>query len=348
MSYLKLTDFAAKDALVSGNPLKTVKGTEIGAEFDAIATASALTDSNLAVETAARLAAVTAVEALKANIASPTFTGTVTSPRYNVGAGFIYSTPANGTTFVPGGGTNADFILTNRANNLAVLSIPPNTNNLFMHGSVAIGGALTVTGAIIGSLTGGLTGNVTGNVLGNLTGNATTATTAGTVTTAAQPAITSVGTLSSLNVTGTVTAGSFSGPITTDIITVRRSTDQTFTNSATVLLNTVDNVNGAFTTGSLSGGLVTIPTAGLYEVSWCLTLLGTTNGYVSVVGGGTASSMGIPILSNGTQGVAGLTRIGYFAAGAAVYMIASMDNLGAGTIRGSQAYYTYMCIRRVG
>jgi hypothetical protein len=67
MSYLKLTDFAAKDALVSGNPLKTVKGTEIGAEFDAIATASALTDSNLAV-----------LIADKAPLASPTFTGTVT------------------------------------------------------------------------------------------------------------------------------------------------------------------------------------------------------------------------------------------------------------------------------
>lgn len=37
--YVKLTDYAAKDALLSGNPSKVVKGTELGAEFDAIATA---------------------------------------------------------------------------------------------------------------------------------------------------------------------------------------------------------------------------------------------------------------------------------------------------------------------
>ena len=36
MSYTKTTDFAAKDALPSGNPSKIVKGTEIDNEFDAI------------------------------------------------------------------------------------------------------------------------------------------------------------------------------------------------------------------------------------------------------------------------------------------------------------------------
>ena len=41
MSYTKVTDFAAKDALLSGNPSKIVKGTEIGAEFDAIVIADA-------------------------------------------------------------------------------------------------------------------------------------------------------------------------------------------------------------------------------------------------------------------------------------------------------------------
>ena len=39
--YTKIVDFAAKDALISGNPAKLVKGTEIGAEFDAISTAIA-------------------------------------------------------------------------------------------------------------------------------------------------------------------------------------------------------------------------------------------------------------------------------------------------------------------
>jgi hypothetical protein len=55
-NYTKLTDFAAKDTLPTGNAGKLVKGTEIDDEFNALETA------------------VTS----KANTASPTFTGTVT------------------------------------------------------------------------------------------------------------------------------------------------------------------------------------------------------------------------------------------------------------------------------
>ena len=54
-NYAKIVDYAAKDALLIGNPSKIVKGTEIGDEFDAVAVAIAT----------------------KANSASPTFTGTV-------------------------------------------------------------------------------------------------------------------------------------------------------------------------------------------------------------------------------------------------------------------------------
>jgi hypothetical protein len=57
-NYLKATDFAAKDALLSGDPNKIVKGTEIDDEFDAIQTA---------------------VNS-KANSASPALTGTPTAP----------------------------------------------------------------------------------------------------------------------------------------------------------------------------------------------------------------------------------------------------------------------------
>lgn len=42
MSYTKITDYAAKDGLITGNPSKIVRGTELGAEFDAIVTADAL------------------------------------------------------------------------------------------------------------------------------------------------------------------------------------------------------------------------------------------------------------------------------------------------------------------
>ena len=60
-NYTKLTDFAAKDTLPSGNAGKLVKGTEIDDEFNAISTAVAS----------------------KANTASPTFTGTVTAATIN-------------------------------------------------------------------------------------------------------------------------------------------------------------------------------------------------------------------------------------------------------------------------
>ena len=57
-NYTKLTDFASKDTLSSGDANKIIKGTEFETEFDNIATAIAT----------------------KADLASPTFTGTVTIP----------------------------------------------------------------------------------------------------------------------------------------------------------------------------------------------------------------------------------------------------------------------------
>ena len=65
--YTKSTNFATKDNLSSGNPLKIVKGTEIDTEFNNIATAVAT----------------------KADLASPTFTGTVTIPTVAISAGTI-------------------------------------------------------------------------------------------------------------------------------------------------------------------------------------------------------------------------------------------------------------------
>ena len=63
-NYVKSTNFTAKDTLVSGDPLKKVKGTEIDVEFNAIATAVAS----------------------KADTTSPTFTGTLTAPTPSLAA----------------------------------------------------------------------------------------------------------------------------------------------------------------------------------------------------------------------------------------------------------------------
>jgi len=61
--YVKSTNFASKDSLAIGNPLKIVKGTEIDTEFNNIAVAVAT----------------------KADINSPSFTGTPTAPTPSAG-----------------------------------------------------------------------------------------------------------------------------------------------------------------------------------------------------------------------------------------------------------------------
>ena len=83
--------------------------------------------------------------------------------------------------------------------------------DLGVGGSLTSGDKLTVTGrlrasgGIIGDLTGDVTGDLTGNVTGNVTGNASG--TAATVTGAAQTAITSLGTLTSLTAGATTITG---------------------------------------------------------------------------------------------------------------------------------------------
>ena len=74
-NYTKSTNFATKDNLTSGNPLKIVKGTEIDTEFNDIATAIAT----------------------KADLASPTFTGTPTLPTGTVAT---TQTSGNNTTAI--------------------------------------------------------------------------------------------------------------------------------------------------------------------------------------------------------------------------------------------------------
>ena len=96
-NYTKATNFATKDALTSGNPLKTLSGTELDDEFNAIQTASAtkantasaqLTGVPVAPTAAAATsttqlattAFVTTADNLKADLASPTFTGVPAAP----------------------------------------------------------------------------------------------------------------------------------------------------------------------------------------------------------------------------------------------------------------------------
>jgi hypothetical protein len=74
-NYVQSTNFATKDALTSGDPLKIVKGTEINTEFVNIAVAVAT----------------------KADLASPTFTGTPTLPTGTIG---VTQSPGNNSTLL--------------------------------------------------------------------------------------------------------------------------------------------------------------------------------------------------------------------------------------------------------
>lgn len=74
-NYVKSTNFATKDNLSPGDPLKIVKGTEINTEYDNIATAVAT----------------------KADLASPTFTGTPTLPTGTIS---VTQSPGNSSTAI--------------------------------------------------------------------------------------------------------------------------------------------------------------------------------------------------------------------------------------------------------
>jgi hypothetical protein len=90
-----------------------------------------------------------------------------------------------------------------------------------------------------GTITATLTGNVTGNVTGNTSG------TAATVTTAAQPAITSVGTLTSLTVSGATATGALTvtGAVTaTGDITAFFTSDKRHKNNIQTIPNALEKV----------------------------------------------------------------------------------------------------------
>ena len=212
--------------------------------------------------------------------ASPTFTGTVTAPTF-IGA------------------------LTGNAATATKLAATKNINGVAFDGTVditvtAVAGAGTLTGTTLASnvVSSSLTSvgtlanlTVTNPIAGSITGNAataTSATTAGTVTAAAQPAITSVGTLTGLNVTAPI-AGSVTGTAgtATAFATARTINGVAFDGTANI---TVTAVAGA---GTLTG-----TTLASNVVSSSLTSVGTlanltvTNPIAGSITGNAATATG--------------------------------------------------------
>lgn len=75
-NYVKATNFTSKDSMSSGNPSKVIKGSEVDVEFNQIEVCSAT----------------------KANLASPTFTGTASFANISV-SGTTTLTTINGGTY---------------------------------------------------------------------------------------------------------------------------------------------------------------------------------------------------------------------------------------------------------
>lgn len=114
-NYLKATDFASKDALLSGDPNKIVKGTEINDEFDAIQTAvNSKANKNNAALTGTPTAPTAAVGTDTTQIANTSFVTTAIaaislSDVYPVGSIYMNASVATNPGTLLGFGTWVSF-----------------------------------------------------------------------------------------------------------------------------------------------------------------------------------------------------------------------------------------------
>jgi hypothetical protein len=186
-----------------------------------------------------------------ANIVGANVTGTVANANYALfGNASVYSTYANVANTVA---DNAQPNVTS-VGTLLSLGVTGNitTSNT---GNINAGAFFTGDGAGISNIRGAIVTGIVANANYALFGNAsvysTYANVANTVNDAAQPNITSVGTLTSLTVTGDVTAATFTGNIVTanqpNITNVGTLTSLAVTGNATA-----NNISAGLVTGTLT------------------------------------------------------------------------------------------------
>ena len=144
-NYVKATDFAAKDALLSGDPAKIAKGTEIDDELQAIETSIAT----------------------KADLASPVFTGVPTAPTATTGTN---TTQVATTAFV---NSSIDIALPVGSLILMAFGTPVPSGYLVADGSAVPRAGYPDLFSVIGTTFGAGDGSTTFN-LPNITSDANT------------------------------------------------------------------------------------------------------------------------------------------------------------------------------
>jgi hypothetical protein len=98
-NYVKATNFYTKDALLTGNPSKIIKGSEIDAEYNAIATAVASkADTTSPTFTGTPLAPTAAVNTNTTQIATTAFVTAALALAFPVGAIFSSTSSSNPAT----------------------------------------------------------------------------------------------------------------------------------------------------------------------------------------------------------------------------------------------------------
>ena len=246
------------------------------------------------------------------NVIGGTITGTVSAPgsntqilfnnRGNIGAAsrITYSGTSlslNGTFTVNNGDVTADNI-TARSNSYATYFIgtfigpattsgqvttssQPNITSVGTLSALAVAGNISSVNVLSANT---VSANLTGNVTGNLAGLAERAT---TVTSAAQPNITSLGTLTLLNVQGNASIGNISATYIQGAVITSAQPNITSVGNLTAL-----KVEGNANIGNISAVLVSANTVGVHTGNVSGNLFGTLVSATSVLGNLTGNVSG--------------------------------------------------------
>ena len=201
-NYTKTTNFATKDNLSPGNPLKIVKGTEIDTEFNNIATAVATkTDNSAAAITGGTIVGITDLAVADGGTGASTAAGALNN--------LLPSQTSNANKYLQTDGTNATWDAVSLSTSditgtLAVANGGTGVTTSTGTGDVVLSNSPTLVTPALGTPSALVGTNITGTASGLTAGNVTTnANLTGAVTSVGNA--TSLGSFSSANLLGALT-----------------------------------------------------------------------------------------------------------------------------------------------